>query len=278
MANNKRTNRPAGYRRLLTWQNAKTSKGESLGYYTGILYLSPANESGLMNTCVMASIECIAACLKASGRLNMPKSVQSRIEKTRLLFHARELFLDSLRWDIGMTIRRASQLGYCSHCKDVQTKRTGRNANKCRMCKGTLETVKPAVRLNGTSDLPWLAMLLSAEFPDVVFYDYTKLPRPYLRVRPNYRITFSYSGHNLAESLDALSHGVNVAAVFNVPKGMPLPDSWQGFPVIDGDTHDLRFLDATGVIVGLRPKGKKAKVKSAFLIEPETLIQISNAA
>jgi hypothetical protein len=260
--------RPRNYRPILTWQNAKTSKGESLGYYTGIAYLSPATESGVMNTCASASAECIAACLKSSGRLNMPRNTQARIEKTLLLFQARELFLDCLRWDIGRTIRRAAKLGFCAHCKDIQTRRKGRNSGKCRVCKGALEAVKPAVRLNGTSDLPWLAMTLSAEFPSVMFYDYTKHPRPYLRVRPNYSITFSYSGHNAADSLDALAHGVNVAAVFNVRKGQPLPDTWQGYPVIDGDLHDLRFLDARGVIVGLRPKGTRARKPSAFLIQP----------
>jgi hypothetical protein len=115
-------------------------------------------------------------------------------------------------------------------------------------------------------------MLLSREFPEVCFYDYTKLPRPYLRTRPNYSITFSYSGHNLRESLDALEHGINVAVVFNVRKGLPLPAVWNGFPVIDGDKHDLRFLDRIGVIVGLRPKGKVET--SAFLVQP-SLIQVS---
>jgi hypothetical protein len=214
----------------------------------------------------------------ASGRMNMPMSVRSRIDKTLLLFNNCSLFIESLRWDIGITVRRAAKLGFCPTCNEVAARRKGRFSNTCKACKGSLEVVKPAVRLNGTSDLPWIAMLLAPEFPDVTFYDYTKLPRPYLRVRANYSITFSYSGHNLAESLDALSHGVNVAAVFNVRKGEPLPESWHGYPVIDGDLHDLRFLDSRGVIVGLRPKGSLARKPSAFLIQPETLIQLSVAA
>ena len=35
-----------GMDRLLTVQNAKTTKGEKLGILTGILYLAPANEVG----------------------------------------------------------------------------------------------------------------------------------------------------------------------------------------------------------------------------------------
>ena len=38
-------------RRLLTIENAKTIKGEELGYLTGILYLAPATESVVINTC-----------------------------------------------------------------------------------------------------------------------------------------------------------------------------------------------------------------------------------
>lgn len=116
--------------------------------------------------------------------------------------------------------------------------------------------LRPAVRLNGTSDLPWLALQLSARFPQVQFYDYTKLPRPHLRVRPNYHITFSLHESNLELALDALAHGINVAVVFDTRRGQPLPELWRGYPVIDGDAHDLRFLDARGSIVGLRAKGQ----------------------
>lgn len=38
-----------------------------------------------------------------------------------------------------------------------------------------------------------------------------------------------------------------------------VPAEWNGMRVIDGDEHDLRHLDPRGVIVGLTPKGRKAK-------------------
>jgi hypothetical protein len=164
-ATNKRRT-PQGYRRILTTANAKTSKGESLGYFTGILYLSPADESGLINTCQFATPGCKRACLgKHAGRNATPANVKSRPWKTRLLVENRELFLDCLRWDIGKVSRRAVQLGLI-----------------------------PAIRINGSSDLPWISRQLALEFPDVQFYDYTKLPKPHLRTLPNYSITFSYSG------------------------------------------------------------------------------------
>lgn len=47
--------------------DAKTVKGKKQGYLTGILYLAPANSSGI-NVCANASPACIAACLNYSGR------------------------------------------------------------------------------------------------------------------------------------------------------------------------------------------------------------------
>jgi hypothetical protein len=229
--------KPANYRSILGIQNAKTSKGEKLGYLTGILYLSPANESGVMNTCVGATAACIAGCLKSAGRMAMSNAVKSRIAKT-VLFHSNpELFYACLRHDIETVVLRAKKKG-----------------------------MTPAIRINGTSDLPKIAMAMSAEFPDVQFYDYTKLPKPELRARANYHVTFSYSGENLPQALGALQNGVNVSVVFSTPRGAALPSVWNGRPVIDGDSHDLRFLDPTGVVVGLRAKGDARKQVSPFIV------------
>jgi hypothetical protein len=129
----------------------------------------------------------------------------------------------------------------------------------------------PAVRINGTSDLPQLALQLAADYPDVQFYDYTKIPRPWDRLRANYHLTFSLSENNLPSALDALAHGVNVAVVFNVKRGHDLPTHWREYTVIDGDMHDLRFLDkippgsASPVIVGLRAKGQAKKDSFGFV-------------
>jgi hypothetical protein len=40
--------------------------------------------------------------------------------------------------------------------------------------------------------------------------------------------------------------------------------------VIDGDANDLRFLDPTGVIVGLKAKGAAKKDTSGFVVRLET--------
>jgi len=110
-------------------------------------------------------------------------------------------------------------------------------------------------------------MQLAKENPDLQFYDYTKIERPWLRRRANYHITFSYSGENFQDAMDCLKHGVNVSVVFMVKKGSPLPAMWNGYPVIDGDEHDARFLDPVGCVVGLRAKGPAKKaIASPFVV------------
>lgn len=56
---------------------------------------------------------------------------------------------------------------------------------------------------------------MAREFPEVMFYDYSKNPRPYLRERPNHRITFPRSETKTPNCVDALKHGVKVAVVFD---------------------------------------------------------------
>ena len=125
----------------------------------------------------------------------------------------------------------------------------------------------PAIRVNGTSDLPRLVTPLAEEFADVQFYDYTKLPKPWTRVKPNYDLTFSRSETNERDCLDALNNGINVAVVFSTKKTEPLPDEYLGYEVINGDEHDLRFLDKKGVIVGLTAKGRAKRDTSGFVVK-----------
>jgi hypothetical protein len=116
-----------------------------------------------------------------------------------------------------------------------------------------------AVRVNGTSDLPGDAIDLARRHPSVQFYDYTKIVSTLKRDLPaNYHLTLSYDAKSVPWSVckSALRRGVNVAVAFAVKRGEDLPAYWRGVPVIDGDEHDLRFIDgARGVVVGLRAKG-----------------------
>jgi hypothetical protein len=118
--------------------------------------------------------------------------------------------------------------------------------------------LRPAMRLNGTSDLLWERFDpdLFSDFPEIQFFDYTKINQRMLSfldgVLPsNYHLTFSVDACGKHQASYVIGRGGNVAVVF-----WPyLPNKWWGFPVIDGDRHDARFLDPKGVIVGLRAKG-----------------------
>jgi len=110
-------------------------------------------------------------------------------------------------------------------------------------------------RVSGLNVEPGLHTIFSA-FPTIQFLDYTKNPNRFARVLPaNYHLTFSRSETNEQTALDILARGFNVA----IPFHGAFPQTWNGYRVIDGDQHDLRFLDPHNVVVGLSPKGNKAK-------------------
>jgi len=80
----------------------------------------------------------------------------------------------------------------------------------------------------------------------------------------------------LLAALMTLRRGRNVAVVFDVKKGDPLPQSFYGFKVTDGDLSDLRFLDEPGTVTEVRAKGKAKKDCSGVV--QSTLVQIARAA
>ena len=105
-------------------------------------------------------------------------------------------------------------------------------------------------------------------FPDVVFYDYTKFPiNKRVNLPKNYTLTFSRSEANHDQVLENLRAGRNVAIVFSTKKSEELPSQYLGYEVIDGDIHDMRFLDPKGVIVGLKAKGDARKDTSGFVVQ-----------
>lgn len=226
----------ADYKLLSVEADAKTTKGSSKGYLTGILYLAPSTESGMgVDLCPMASDECRKACLYGAGMAGVfPSIKRARIDKTVRYLENRKGFMAELASDIEALVTAAKKRG-----------------------------MTPAVRVNGTSDQPKLALELAKRFPTVQFYDYTKISQPWKRTRANYHLTFSHSGTNLEDCLKALEHGVNVAVVF----AGGLPETWNGYRVVDGDQSDLRFLDPQGVIVGLKAKGSARKMETGGFVQ-----------
>ena len=223
--------------KLLTIDNAKTTKGEKLDILTGILYLAPAKISGY-EVCPQRSIGCTLACLYTAGMGIFSNVQKARINKTKMFFEDREAFLKILRKDIVALEKKAVKLG-----------------------------MKPAVRLNGTSDINWVRFNIMKDFPNVQFYDYTKVVKNLTKSIPNYNITFSRNEANDDDCKEALKKGFNVAVVFSTKKGDELPVRWQNYPVVDGDETDVRFLDNSGSIVGLRAKGQAKKDMLGFVIK-----------
>ena len=226
---------------LLTTNNAKTIKGEKLGYMTYILYMSPftANSKGI-NVCSHASKGCADSCLVGSGNGGMFEGVkQSRVNKTEYFLRDRVTFLHQVKDEIAKAIKK-------NEGKAIVT-----------------------IRLNGTSDLPYEKYKVFEGknifelYPNVQFYDYTK---NYLRfdkeLPTNYHLTFSRSETNNDKAMELLERGFNVAMVFD-----KVPTEYKGFKVINADEDDLRFLDEKNVICGLKYKkmtGKGANNKVAF--------------
>lgn len=230
---------------LLTIGNPKTLKGQSKGYITAVLHLAPANEAGMGTVCAKATAGCMACCLNTAGRGGIGLTTRGtnavqEARKRRTAFYKlhRTAFEAALSVDIGKFVRTAERKG-----------------------------LTPCVRVNGTSDLRALAVNMAQRFPHVQFYDYTKITPKYPALLPkNYHLTFSRSESNASEVENALAFNVNVAVVFSTARGKALPTEWCGRPVIDGDEHDLRFLDPRGVIVGLRAKGRARKDTSGFVV------------
>ena len=224
--------------------STKSKKCQSVGVLARVLYFTP----GIF--CPDATDGCLAACLgHSSGRMGMPTHAACRDKRAALYLEEPTGFMYRLRGELAALQSEASRLNF-----------------------------RPAARLNGSSDLPWetLHADLFREFPHVAFFDYTKnLARMTRFLRDdswpeNYHLTFSASTQNHDDARQILQSGGNVAVVFwpNVP------NSWWGYPVIDGDTHDARFLDTKGSIVGLRAKGRAQGDRSGFTIRTDALSSI----
>lgn len=223
---------------MFTAVNPKLVKGEDLGYRSFGIHFAPEKISGYQ-VCASASKGCRKVCLYTSGHGKFTKTQEARIRKTKRFFEQRAQFLKDMVKDIKAAIR---------------------NAEKANLL--------PAFRPNLTSDVYWETVKVEVDgvqyanimeaFPNVQFYDYTKHTNR-RNVPKNYHLTFSRSEENDDEVELMFSQGYNVAIVFDIHKGEPLPEYYLGRRVIDGDLHDLRFLDPQGVWVGLRGKGEAEK-------------------
>jgi hypothetical protein len=260
--------------KLLSVGNPKTLKGMKEGFNTYILHLAPASLSG-HNTCPKATEGCKAACLNTAGRGGMFKKgentniiQQARIRKTKMFYENREEFFNLLVKDITLAIKQSEKKGLI-----------------------------PVFRLNGTSDISFEKYGFTIQyddysieykniferFPNVQFYDYTKVLGRKVNDIKNYSLTFSAADGNDNDVAKAINQGYNIAMVFALKKTQPMPEmqivSYTGgskiLPVYNGDESDLRFLDPKGVIVGLYAKGKAKKDTSGFVKYPTVMLKMA---
>jgi hypothetical protein len=206
--------------------NAKFAKTEAFVYG---LALAQSDSSGV-NTCRFATPECRAACVSYAGKGELDMVKRARTVRTLFLHEDPDAFCTLLLFEVGKAWRKHG--------------------------------VQVRVRLNTFSDIPWERVFpeLFERFPLVRFYDYTKWGATRTKdvsMSPNYHLTYSASEHTSDLALpDLTADHVNVAVVFGRTPSQPLPTTYMGVRVVDGDKSDDRFLDPQGVIVGLRAKGR----------------------
>ncbi len=269
------------FRKLLNIdQNAKTVKGQKVGFMTAVMYFAPYITSGV-NVCPMAKIaECHNPCLNLAGRGGISKGSKrfrtpaglmpdnaiqrARIARTQLFNEDRPEFFRRLYQEIHAFIRKAERAG-----------------------------LTPVIRLNGTSDILWekIAVPVSDNkrgihcyfanifevFPQIQFYDYTKVYKRHYRELPgNYYLCQSYSEANKKyANACMMAHEETGCSLVIVYRDADAIDQARtvaeecGKRFTDGDANDLRFLDPKGAIVSLKAKGPAKKDTSGFVIDAE---------
>ena len=251
-------------------KSAKMMKSYTHNVATYCVYLAPANMAGRtkkgtrINVCPMSQ-HCKELCLNSAGhnkadilsngKENVRESLSniSRIKKTKLFYNDRDLYMDILSHEINRDRSYAERHG-----------------------------MEFSVRLNGTSDLSPEIMKKDGKnileiFPDVQFYDYTKVYNrtKLMKFYPNYDITFSYDGYNWDQCEQFLNDGGKVAVVFD---SETMPKTYKGYKVIDANGYDMRYLDPKGCIMGLEfhPIAKDGKVLYAKDIDDPFVVKTEN--
>ena len=243
----------------------KLDLSEKAGTLTFGLYLAPWNMSG--HQVCAGGKHCHNFCLSGSGQNKIDELARgkdgskiniSRIKKTRLFYENKPLFMKILVHEIKKAEKRARDLN-----------------------------LPFAIRLNCTSDLspelfvePETGKNILQLFPNVQFYDYTKVPNriKLLGKYENYDLTFSFDGYNWETAKEFIENGGRAAVVF---AGDKLPETYKGYKVINGNNYDMRFLDPGKCVIGLsyHPVANDYKVINGVrtFVAPDTKFVVKTA-
>tara|TARA_R100001463_G_scaffold13_1_gene32 strand:- start:931 stop:1722 length:792 start_codon:yes stop_codon:yes gene_type:complete len=230
--------------------NFKISKNLKENYNTYSLNFAHSDISGF-NVCAMANrlsknennskkSNCSSDCVGYNGNAQIYRAVmESRIKKTLSYFLDKQSFLNQLVYEVEKAIIQSNKKG-----------------------------LKPSFRLNAYSDIQFEKDIIKDNknifqlFPDVKFYDYSKLINR--KTPKNYQLTYSHHNPDFKDTIIALNKGLNVAIVFEkLPKQIKINNKI--YSVLDGDKTDLRIdeTDKQGnnCIIGLKfKKGNKKSV------------------
>lgn len=231
-----------GRLRYLLGNNQKVIRGEARKVLTAIMHLAPHKQSGF-NVCSFAG-DCANMCIDKTGQNVTGAAYIARVSRTLLYALFPEAFFAQFEMELGQ-----------------------------HKCKATWKDMAPAVRPNGTSDILWEQYGIVDKFPEIQWYDYTKVPLDKRKPPPNYHLTYSVSEApgSMARALEYLEAGHNAAIVVQSADGMTRTTAKQeaarildagqlhGFPVLDGDVDDIRFFDPPGHWVVLYAKGPATK-------------------
>jgi hypothetical protein len=259
--------------RIFSIDDGKAAKSQAYGYIDAIHYMSPHTLAGVGNLCPNASAGCMALCLgEHSGQAGIVKydtdmnaARLSRRAKAIRFMKDRNAYMNDIAESIAAASCKAQKMGFA-----IAVRLNGSTDIAFEGVKVDLlpKTASKISRIMGVDCSPGLYRSLFALFPSIQFMDYTKSVKRCAKPLPvNYHLTFSRSETNESEGLAMVKAGlVSMAVVFET-----MPETWQGLRVIDGDKHDLRHLDDKGCIVGLVPKGRKAKRDSTGFVVRESV-------
>ena len=120
--------------------------------------------------------------------------------------------------------------------------------------------VVPYVRLNVISDVQWELKAYGAipdRFPNINFFDYTKMAKRLTKLPRNYELMFSYSKAIAYEKQVAVA--LNTDAPMSVVGIGPMPDRYLGKDVVSGDISDIENLKHRNKVLWLTYKVAKGQ-------------------
>ena len=193
--------------------------------------------------CPMRNVaQCKEPCLQYSGRGNFGNVTNARQTKTDYYHQDRKEFLRQLSHEL---------------------------TNFEKLCRTS--NVEPWARLNVISDVQWEKTTNGAipqAFPGIQFLDYTKVAKRLGNTPTNYNLIFSWSGaaKYKPQVRKALATKAPISAVFHGP----LPKTFLGREVVDGDNSDVENVFKFDKIIGLKYKLAKGQaintIDSVFIV------------